>query len=183
MIREVGKYALILALILAGALAFVRLEDRKRYGLRTGEPAPNLVLRDFATDKDVSLESFRGKVVLVNFWATFCGPCVAEMPSLERLHETLAHEGLVVLGVSVDTEGPELQRFLTARGIRFEILRDPGGSASAGAYRTTGYPETYVIGPTGTLLESYIGPAEWDTPEAIGHFRDLLKSARTSPTR
>jgi peroxiredoxin len=183
MTREIGKYAFVLALIFGGALFFVRLQDRKGWGLRTGEPAPNLVVTDFASGKDVSLESYRGKLVLVNFWGTFCGPCVAEMPSLERLYETLAPEGLVVLGVSVDSEGPEVQNFVTARKIRFTILRDPGGAASARAYRTTGYPETYVIGPTGTLLESYVGPAEWDTPEAIAHFRDLLKSAKTSPTR
>jgi peroxiredoxin len=180
--REVGKYAFVLALILGVALAFIRLEDAKGYGLRAGEPAPPFRLPDLA-GKDVDLASFRGKVVLVNFWATWCVPCVVEMPSLEALHETLQAEGLVVLGVSVDENKGDVEGFVTEKKIGFAVLRDPGGRQAAGRYRTTGYPETFLIGPSGVLLESYVGAAEWDTPGAIRHFRDVLRSAKTSPTR
>jgi peroxiredoxin len=179
--REVGKYAAVLAIILGAALLYVRLEDTKGYGLRPGSPAPTFRLPS-QKGGEVDLLSLRGKLVVVNFWATFCAPCVAEMPSLEGLHETLGPEGLVILGVSVDEDPGELERFLGEKKIRFTILRDPEGRAAA-AYRTTGYPETFVIGPTGTLLESYIGAAEWDTPGALRHFRDLLSSAKTAPTR
>jgi peroxiredoxin len=181
-VRELAKYALVLAIILGAALVFVRLQDTKGYGLREGTPAPLFHLPSLAGG-DVDLASLKGKVVVVNFWATFCPPCVQEMPSLEGLHEALGPEGLVILGVSVDENRGDLERFVKERGIRFTILRDPGGRGAASFYRTTGYPETYVVGPTGTLLESYIGPAEWDTPGALRHFRDLLRSAKTAPTR
>jgi peroxiredoxin len=182
-IREVAKYGLVLAVILTAALVFVRLEDTKGYGLRTGTPAPLFHLADLKDGKDVDLRSFQGKLVLVNFWATWCVPCVVEMPSLESLDETLGREGLVVLGVSVDEDRSDLERFLAEKKIRFPILRDPGGRVAATAYRTTGWPETFVIGPTGVLLESYVGATEWDTPGALRHFRDLLRSVKTSPTR
>jgi peroxiredoxin len=96
------------------------------------------------------------------------------MPSLERLHRTLGREGLQVLGVSIDEDEAVLRRFVAARGVTFPILRDPGGRKAAGAYRTTGYPETFVIDAGGLIKEQYVGPAEWDTPEAIAHFRQLL---------
>ena len=181
--RELTKYSLVLAIILGAALVFVRLQDTKGYGLREGTEAPTFRLPSL-DGGEVDLASLRGKVVLVNFWATFCAPCVAEMPSLEALHEAVGPEGLVVLGVSVDEDRGDLERFVKEKGIRFTILRDPGGrGVASAAYRTTGYPETYVIGPTGRLLESYVGPAEWDTPGSLRHFRDLLRRDRAAPTR
>jgi len=180
--QQLVKYALALAVVLGAAVGFVHLQDTKGYGLRTGEEAPLFTLPDLQ-GKDQALASDRGKVTLVNFWATWCAPCVAEMPSLEALHEAVGPEGLVVVGVAVDDTAKDVDQFVEEKKIRFPILRDPGGRIAAQLYRTTGYPETFVVGPTGTLLESYVGPAEWDTPEAIRHFRDLVRSASTSPTR
>jgi peroxiredoxin len=180
--REVWKYALALALVVGSALAFVRLQDTKGYGLRTGDPAPLFTLPDLG-GKDLSLQSQRGKLVLVNFWGTFCAPCVAEMPSLEKLHETLSGDGLVVVGVAVDESARDVEQFVKEKGIHFTILQDPGGRKAAELYRTTGYPETFIVSSSGTLLEKYVGPAEWDDPGALRHFRDLLSAARTSPTR
>jgi hypothetical protein len=78
------------------------------------------------------------------------------------------------LGVSIDEDEAALRKFVAARGVTFPILRDPGGRIAAGAYRTTGWPETFVIDAAGVLKEQYVGPSEWDTPEAIEHFRQLL---------
>jgi peroxiredoxin len=110
------------------------------------------------------------------------------MPSLERLHRTLGPEGLVVLGVSEDEDEKAAADFVQRLGLTFPIPRDTGAHTAA-AYRTTGYPESFVVDRDGTLLRTFVGPAEWDTPEAIAYFRGLLPrrpaatERSTSPAR
>jgi len=110
------------------------------------------------------------------------------MPSLERLHRTLGPEGLVVVGISEDADEKAARDFAQRLGLTFPVLGDPGAQTAA-AYRATGYPETFVIGRDGTLLRTFVGPAEWDTPEALGYFRGLLPrrpaatERSTSPAR
>ncbi len=115
--------------------------------------------------------------MVINFWATWCPPCVAEMPALDRLHRALSRDGLVVLGVSVDEDEAVLTSFIEKGGLTLKVLRDPGGAVAQGAYRTTGYPETFVVDAKGVIVETYVGPADWDTPDALDHFRRLLKPA------
>jgi len=171
-VRDAVKVGGIVAVAAALAWGFVSLESRKGYGLKKGDAAPPLRLPalDGGT---VDVASFRGKVVVVNFWATWCPPCVEEMPSLEKLHRALGPEGLVVIGVSVDEDEGTLRSFVQNMGVTFPTLRDPGGRGPTAAYRTTGFPETFVLDPQGVLLDKYIGPAEWATPEAIDHLREL----------
>ena len=180
--REAFKYLAVLLVVTAASVGFVQLHEGKGYGLKTGQPAPGFRLPTLSGG-EVDLAGLRGKILVVNYWATSCPPCVEEMPSLERLHQALAPEGLVVLGVSADEDEAALRQFVEKHAIRFPVLRDPGGRAFGQAYRTTGYPETFVVDRAGTLIESYVGPAEWDTPGAIDHFRRLLKSLSTAPTR
>jgi thiol-disulfide isomerase/thioredoxin len=118
----------------------------------------------------------------VNFWATWCAPCVAEMPSLARLERALGRESLAVVGVSVDESEADLRDFVAREGIRFAVLRDPGGRVAARAFGVEGYPTTFVLDAGGVVRERYLGPARWDDPEALDHFRGLL-SASISPTR
>ena len=180
--KDALRAAVLVAVAAVAAVAFVRLREDKGYALKTGGTAPGFRLPALAGG-DTELASLRGRWVLVNFWATWCPPCVQEMPSLERLHRTLGPAGLVVLGVSADEDEGALRRFLAQNPVSFPVLRDPGGRLAASAYRTTGYPETFLIDPDGVLRESYVGPAEWDTPGAIDHFRGLLSVPRTAPTR
>jgi cytochrome c biogenesis protein CcmG, thiol:disulfide interchange protein DsbE len=175
-VKDALRIAAVVAVAAAAAWGFVSLEARKGYGLKQGDAAPPIRLPTLE-DGVVDLASFRGKVVVVNFWATWCPPCVEEMPSLEKLHRALGPEGLVVIGVSVDEDEAALRSFVQKVGVTFPTLRDPGGRGPTAAYRTTGYPETFVVDPQGVLLDKYIGPAEWATPEAIEHFRELLKRA------
>ena len=180
--REAPRLLAVVAIVVAAAFGFVALQERKGYGLKAGATAPGIRLPALAGG-ELDLASYRGRLVLVNFWGTFCPPCVAEMPSLERLQRTLGPEGLVVLGVSVDEDNAALTRFVAEHDLTFAILRDPGGRVAAAAYRTTGYPETFVIDPAGVLNEIYVGPTEWDTPGAVDHFRRLLTSLRIQPIR
>jgi peroxiredoxin len=174
--KDYGRLALLVLVVVAVAFGYVHLQQNKGYGLKAGTPAPafNLPVRGGGS---VDLASLRGKVVVVNFWATWCPPCVAEMPSLDRLHRALSRDGLVVLGVSVDEDEAALTAFILKGGLTLKVPRDPGGAVASGAYRTTGYPETFVIDAAGVIKETYVGPADWDTPDALDHFRGLLKTA------
>jgi peroxiredoxin len=163
-------------MVTAAALGYVRLVENKGYGLKPGTPAPGLRLPSLGGG-DVDLASYRGKVVVLNFWATWCPPCVSEMPSLERLYRALGPEGLAVVTVSTDEDEAALRRFVAEEKLTLPVLRDPGGRLAASAYRTTGYPETFVVDPSGLIQQHYVGPAEWDTPDALGHFRNLLAAA------
>jgi peroxiredoxin len=174
--KEHLRLGLVVLVVIALAFGYVKMQEDKGYGLKAGTPAPELRLpaRD---GKAVDLGSFRGRLVVLNFWATWCPPCVAEMPSLERMHKALSAEGLSVVAVSVDEDEAALTAFVQRAGITFPVLRDPGGAVATASFKTTGYPETFVIDARGVILETYVGPAEWDTPEALAHFRRLLKPA------
>jgi cytochrome c biogenesis protein CcmG/thiol:disulfide interchange protein DsbE len=166
----------IVAVVVALAFGYVRLAGQKGYPLQPGSAAPAFRLPALSGE-DVDLASQRGKIVVLNFWATWCPPCVAEMPSLERLHRTLFPEGLSVVTVSTDEDELELRRFVRERALTLPVLRDPGGRVAAELYRTTGYPETFVIDRAGRLLQHAVGPAEWDSPERIADLRRLLQGA------
>jgi peroxiredoxin len=177
--RSALRTAAIVAVVVGLAFAYVRLAERKGYALKAGGVAPPVRLPSLAGG-EVDLGSLRGRVVVLNFWATWCPPCVAEMPSLERLHRTLGPEGLAVVTVSTDEDEAELRRFVSEHALTLPVLRDPGGRVAASDYRTTGYPETFTLDRGGVLLEHTVGPAEWDTPAALAHFRVLLGGPTTA---
>jgi thiol-disulfide isomerase/thioredoxin len=179
------RRSLQLLLVLA-ALAFLartalRFSAEREPPFRKGEPMPELRFQD-GLGNDVRLSSFRGRVVVLNFWATWCAPCREELPSLDRLHRALARDGLAVLAVSVDARGVDVEGFLKDRGLTLPVGRDPLGAEAARALSVDGYPTTFVIDAAGRLQARYLGVAEWDMPEALDHFRGLL-TASTSPTR
>ena len=161
------------AAVVVAAFGYVRLAENKGYALKKGTEAPAFRLPSLGGG-EIELASYRGRPVVLNFWATWCPPCVAEMPSLERLHRALGKEGLAVVAVSVDEDEQALRKFVEEHKLTFPILRDPGARIAAGAYRTTGYPETFELDPQGVVREHYVGPAEWATPEALEHFRKRL---------
>ena len=174
--KDYGRLALLVLVVVAAAFGYVHLQQNKGYGLKAGVPAPPFTL-PVRGGGSVDLASLKGHVVVINFWATWCPPCVAEMPALDRLHRALSRDGLVVLGVSVDEDEAVLTSFIEKGGLTLKVLRDPGGTVASGAYRATGYPETFVVDAKGVIVETYVGPADWDTPDALDHFRRLLKPA------
>lgn len=118
------------------------------------------------SDHTVSLSQYRGQVVLVNFWATWCSPCLEELPSLMTLQERMKGRGVAVLGVSIDVDGDAYHRFLKLHDINFVTVRDPEQKVAA-MYGTTGWPETYIIDREGVLRRKFVGPVDWNAPDIV----------------
>lgn len=138
------------------------------------KPAPDLAFED-AAGNPLTLEDFRGKVVVLNLWATWCGPCRREMPSLDRLQAEYGPQGLYVLPLSLDRgELGQIQTFYDEVGIQnLKIYRDPKGAASR-ALGAFGLPTTVVLDRDGREVGRVLGPAEWDGKEASATLRALL---------
>ncbi len=168
--REPVVYGL--ALLLAAVMVY-RVQGYLRvYDVQVGDRAPAFELSD-DQGLGVSLDDYAGKVVLLNFWATWCPPCVQEMPSLNRTYERFRDDGMVVLGVSVDEDAEQYARFLRNRGVTFPTVRDPEREVST-RYGTMKYPESYLISRDGRVLRKYIGPEDWGRPEIANYLRSVL---------
>ena len=135
-----------------------------------GSAAKEFYVQD--SDRKLSLDQFRGQVVVLNFWATWCPPCVEELPSLMNLQDRMRERGVTVLGVSIDVDGDAYHRFLKLHNINFLTVRDPEQKV-AGMYGTTGWPETYIIDRQGVLRRKFVGPVDWNSPEIIGFLNRL----------
>ena len=133
--------------------------------VREGDEAPEFNLMS-DTGQPIQLKDFHGKFVILNFWATWCPPCVEEMPSLARFSEQFASRGVVVLGVSVDQDREVYQKFLERAGVKFATARDPERKVSR-LYGTFKFPETYFIDRSGKVVQKVIGKAEWTDPEML----------------
>lgn len=121
----------------------------------------------------VSRDSFGGEVLVLNFWATWCPPCLEEMPSLSQLHQQLNGDGVVVLGISVDEDEAMYRGFIENHNISFLTARDPAARISSD-FGTFRYPETYIITGDGKVARKIIGAANWTDPRMIGYIRSLL---------
>lgn len=129
---------------------------------RIGTPAPDFTVQD--ADRKVELRDFRGKIVVLNFWATWCAPCVEEMPSLSQLQERFKDKGITVVGVSVDVDNDGYHRFLKDHKIDFLTVRDPD-QKSNDLYGTFKFPETYIIDRNGIVRRKFIGAVDWSQAE------------------
>lgn len=160
----------ILAVVVALALGLQSLQ-RTHAG---GYEAADFEFPDLAGQTH-RLSDHRGKVVFLNVWATWCPPCIAEMPSIEALHRRFRNDDLVVLAVSEDAGGVDVVRPLVERlGVTFPVLLDTEATL-APRYGVTGYPETFVIGRDGRVIEHFIGPTDWVSPARINYFQTLLR--------
>jgi peroxiredoxin len=134
--------------------------------------APEFVLEDPA-GKQVSLRELRGKIVFLNFWATWCLPCIEEMPAIEKLHQKLVEHGLVVLAVNFQ-EGPErVKDFFTEQNLTFTALLDRDGKV-AELYQVWGLPVSVVINKRGEIVGRAVGSKDWYSDEARHYFQRLL---------
>jgi peroxiredoxin len=146
---------------------------------RQGEPslagrrAPDFPLE--LDGKAMQLSDLRGKVVVLNFWASWCPPCVEETPSLIALHQRIADRGGMVLGVSLDDEKAAYERFLVEHGVNFPTYLDASKDIP-GMYGTAMYPETYLIGRDGRLARKIVGPQDWASPDIMAALDTLLRA-------
>ena len=135
-----------------------------------GSAAKDFTVRD--SDHQVSLNQFRGQVVVLNFWATWCPPCTQELPSMMAMQNQLRSRGVVVLGVSIDVDDDAYHRFLKQRNVNFVTVRDPEQKV-AGMYGTSGWPESYIIDRQGVLRRKFIGAVDWTKPDVLDYLRKL----------
>ena len=145
------------ALLGAGALLYGILVFRSGSNTPvTPAPAPALTLPDL-TGKPVSLSDYKGKVVLVDFWATWCDPCLAEMPDLKEVHEKYKDRGFAILGVSVDEDGPEaVAAFARENSVPYQLLW--AGAKRIAGWDVPGVPSAFLIRPDGSLVRKFYGP-------------------------
>jgi len=144
--------------------------------VQMGEPKP-LPALTFQTmgGEETTLDAFKGKVVVLNLWATWCAPCREEMPSLDRLQARFADQPVVVLALSVDRAGPErVQAFLDEVGVeRLHVYRDPKATATR-ALKLPGLPATILVDRKGQETGRVLGIAAWDGPQAVEAVQRLL---------
>ena len=131
---------------------------------RIGTAAPDFTVRD--SEHAVSLSQLKGRVVVLNFWATWCPPCIEEMPSLVRMQQRMQAKGVTVLAVSVDVDDSNYRRFLKDHNVSLLSVRDPNQKSNA-LYGTFKFPETYIIDRNGVMRRKFIGAVDWTEPEII----------------
>ncbi len=145
--------------------------------LGEGQTAAAFDLPTLGGGPRVRLADLRGKVVLLNFWATWCKPCEEEMPSMERLVQRLAAQPFVLLAVSVDGEEAEVKAFRERVGVTLPILLDPEKKV-ASTYQAFRFPETVLIDASGEIAGRFIGPREWDSPVYVEKIQELIDAAK-----
>lgn len=173
----------LVAALAAGLVVLLAWLNRDRLNpVGPGRPAPDFVAMDLeGTQK--TLDDFRGKVLLINIWATWCPPCQEEMPSMERLYRAVGDEGFEILAISVDApsgevdafgrRGGDLRAYADSVGLSFTILHDPSGRVQQ-TFQTTGIPESFVVDGEGSIFKKVAGATAWDADENVQLIRRLL---------
>jgi cytochrome c biogenesis protein CcmG, thiol:disulfide interchange protein DsbE len=176
-IRQQWTFVGIVVLILAGGLlAATRYLGDEIFPVSVGSKAPDFrAVTMEGVKKTKTIADYKGDVVLLNVWATWCLPCRTEMPSIQALHDRFGARGLKVVAVSIDNAGADdaIRKFRDQYGLTFEILHDESGAIKRD-YQTTGVPETFVIGRDGVIRKKVIAAADWDSPANRALFAQLL---------
>jgi thiol-disulfide isomerase/thioredoxin len=162
---------LLLILVLLACLPGCSRKETPALG---GKSAPDFTLKDLS-GKPVTLSSLRGKVVLLNFWATWCPPCRQEIPSMMLLNKVMEGKPFQMLAVSEDAGGKEaVAGYFKESGAFLPVLLD-GDQAIGQRYGLTGVPETFIIGKNGVILKKVVGGMDWNAPDAIAFLNDAMK--------
>lgn len=138
-------------------------------------PAPDVSVISLANGSNLKLSDLKGKVVLLNFWATWCPPCREEIPSMMKLNSIMAGKPFQMVAISIDEGGkPAIESFFKGSGFFLPTYLDESG-ASVKSYGVTGVPESFIIDKHGILVKKIIGGFAWDSPEAVSFLEGLMK--------
>lgn len=163
----------IVAVVIIAVIVIVMGQKRNYEAVGAGSESIDFTLPDL-NGKQVSLKDFKGKVVFLNFWATWCKPCEEEMPSMQGLYESLRGAPFEIVAVSVDKDRDEVvKNYAKKYGLTFTILHDKKGTIKE-IYKTTGVPETFIVDQNGNIAEKVWGPRDWSSPTSITVIKDLL---------
>lgn len=162
----------VLLLVLFLAAGLVQAKDLKPY---EGAALPDFTLQDMQGQAH-TLSNYQGKVVMLNFWATYCGPCIKEMPSMQRLKEKMAGKPFVILAVDMAEEQSDVKAFLQQHNIKvdFPLLLDPEGTVVE-QWMISAVPTTFILDPAGKIRYALYGGLEWDKEEVIATLNALMK--------
>jgi cytochrome c biogenesis protein CcmG, thiol:disulfide interchange protein DsbE len=163
--KSVKRFALSIALVFTTWLAGCS----SAHPPRIGSPAPDFTITD--PDRTVSLSQFRGKPVILNFWASWCGPCVEETPSLVELQRELGNQ-VTILAVSEDHDQAAYSQFVRDHNVNLLTVRDTTRHANE-LYGTFKFPETFIIDRNGKIIRKFIGPADWTSPDILDYLKRL----------
>ena len=179
-------FGLVATIALAGAMAFPAaahsgaavdpLESLLVQSFQVTIPAPTLSLKG-ADGRPLRLEDLKGKVVFLNFWATWCGPCREEMPAMQRLYLEYRQHGLAVVAVNFQESKDKVLRFLEELQISFPAALDPDGTA-AHIFAVRGLPVSFLLSRDGRILWRAIGSRDWDSPDARAYFKQVLQTTQ-----
>ena len=181
--RKINLQSLMLIFLIVAGIGIIVLLQTKDSSfdlsgtprVTKGVPAPAFSLPGLDGNM-VNLDDYKGKIVLLNIWATWCPPCVAEMPSMEKLYQELKEENFEILAVSIDVSGSNVVApFMKKHRLSFPALTDTQGTIKD-LYQTTGVPESFILDKDGIIAEKVIGPREWATPEVINYFRNMIQT-------
>ncbi len=168
------RVIVIVMLLFAAAMVLVASRVEKKSEVAEGILAPKLDVRDTKTGQPLALSQLKGKVVFVNFWASWCPPCKEEMPSIEALHrELLRNESFRMITIIYKDDPRTAADYMQANSFTFPLFTDNDG-LSAQRYGVTGVPETYLVDKKGALRKRVIGPADWNSAEAKAFINSLL---------
>jgi len=172
------SYRLVIPVLVLLTIVIVMHADRAP-AIPDGSPARGAFLPDMRLHglDGVTREfaDYRGRLAVINVWATWCAPCRAELPSLQRLRDQLDPERFVVLGISIDADRDFVGEFLRDLDIGYVNFHDPDRRITEGLLGVRRYPQTLIVGRDGKLLRRIVGSREWDRPETISNIRGLLQ--------
>ncbi|NOT21572.1 MAG: TlpA family protein disulfide reductase [Nitrospiraceae bacterium] len=174
MIAGTAVFLMVVLVGIGGAAAADILPVAERHAVKLGELAPNFQLRDL-NGRMVALSDLRGKVVLLNFWATWCGPCRVEMPAMEQLYQTFPRKDFEILAVSTDAQGVASTRpFQQENHLTFPILHDSDFRVGL-TYGARSLPMTFMVDRQGVIRHQVFGARDWGAPEAQQLVQMLMK--------
>ena len=173
MSRQWAVIGIVVAGLALGAAALTWVAPDS--GVRISHRAPEFHAVDLATRDSVSLADYRGSVTLVNIWATWCLPCREEMPSMQKLYDSLGTRGFRIAAISIDEGSPEdVTAFAQKLGLTFDSLPDRSGSVER-LYQTTGVPESFLLDRRGVLVKRVLGAHDWSSAANVGADERLLQ--------